>query len=95
MLYRYVMGQHTPRWKWLMFFTIQAPMIAAERVGSKALQRRGIHVPAWLSIPLTLTTLMLTAHALFFSVWYETEFADILNISLNNDLQTIVSMFKT
>lgn len=89
------MGQHTPRWKWLVFFTIQAPLIAAECVGSRTLQRRGIKVPAWLSIPVTLTVLFLTAHALFFSVWYGTEFGDRVETAILDDLHSIATTFAS
>ena len=83
------MGSHTPGWKWLSFFAIQAPLIAAERVSRKQLQRCGIQLPAWLSVPLTLGVLLLIADALFFSVWYGTEFADRVDSAIQNDLHSI------
>ena len=92
MCYRYMVGQHTPGWKWLSFFAIQGPLIAAERMGHKALQWRNMQVPAWLAVPCTLTVLMLTAHMFFFSVWYGTAFADKVDSAIQGDLRSVSSM---
>ena len=93
LLCRYLMGSHTPKWQWLCFFTVQGPLIAAERACTKTLQHSkwDIHLPRWVSVLLSLCILLLTADWLFFSVWYGTAFADRVNAALRHDLQSLAS----
>ena len=93
-LCRYLFGQHTPRWHWLSFFAIQGPLVAVERCSTKILLSYGITVPRWVSVPLTLSILLLTANRLFFSVWYETPFANRMNASLQNDVHRLATLLQ-
>lgn len=91
---RYLFGQHTPNWRWLSFFAIQGPLIAAERCSTRISLRCGIKKPRWVSVPLTLSVLLLTANQLFFSVWYETPFADRMNAALQNDVRSLATLLQ-
>ena len=52
--------------QWLLFFSLQGPLLAAESLLLKAAARLGIQPPPWVGIPITLSVLLLFGHWFFF-----------------------------
>ena len=63
---RYLTG-HTTRGVWLSFFLAQAPIIVAERLALSALKRRGILLPDWLRVCVSMLLVVATAQHLFWA----------------------------
>ncbi|KAK9830467.1 hypothetical protein WJX72_011911 [[Myrmecia] bisecta] len=73
-IFWYIMGVAT--WKWLIYFSIQGPLVLVEIMLKRAAKRRNSRLPAWASIPLTWVVLIWVAHHFFFPPTTETGLAD-------------------
>ena len=51
---------------WAAFFSVQGPLVVAEAGGRQWMKRRGLRIPRWLAVPLTLGTLLALGDLLFF-----------------------------
>ncbi|EFN57210.1 hypothetical protein CHLNCDRAFT_143650 [Chlorella variabilis] len=65
-IFWYLTG-HTTRGVWLSFFLAQAPIIVAERLALSALKRRGILLPDWLRVCVSMLLVVATAQHLFWA----------------------------
>jgi hypothetical protein len=62
-----MMAGRTTGGAWLAFFLLQAPLVVAERLALAGLKRRGVLLPAWLRVAVTLTLVLSAAQLLFWA----------------------------
>ena len=61
---------------WLVFFSMQGPMLAVESVLRRWLRKSKREVPLWAAIPMTWSVLLAAAHLFFFPPPVESGLAD-------------------
>lgn len=81
----YLTGRMTGHW--LLFFSMQAPLLAVESELRREMKRRGWHVPIWAAVPLTLSFLLLLADWLFFPPCFITKLDMRVTDSIRESLQ--------
>lgn len=59
------------RYKQLVYFTMQGPMLLVEGALKKAAGKAGVSLPRWASIPLASLTLQLSGYTLFWGAWFD------------------------
>ncbi|KAL3155611.1 hypothetical protein ABBQ38_010865 [Trebouxia sp. C0009 RCD-2024] len=87
LVYWYMMGMHTHQWKWLCFFTMQAPLLVVEALGKKLMKRHGVHVPRLPSILATMVALLWMADKFFFPPCLDTDLAGRVVTAVNNNFK--------
>lgn len=60
------MGQHSRQWGWLLFFSIQGPIVAIENVIRQQLKQNRIQLPWPLRVAMTIAVLLTVADKYFF-----------------------------
>ena len=83
-VHRYLTGQMTGHW--LVFFTLQGPLVTLEGYLKRLGRQHNLQVPRWVSIPATYVVLLYLADLYFFPPVFVTGLADRITTSL---LQTL------
>ncbi len=87
---RYMTG--VVSWDWVVFFTLQGPLVLCEIVLKRLAKRNGIKLPAFVSVPITLAVLIFTAHLYFFPPCMRTGLADRVVNTIQQNFQSMLAV---
>lgn len=91
-LYRYLMGQHSRHWGWLIFFSIQGPIVAIENVIKRQLKQNRIQLPWLLRVAMTIAALLTVADKYFFPPVVGSGLADHVVELMKQNVEGVVSL---
>lgn len=86
------MGHHTRHWGWLIFFSMQAPIIAAETAIRQQLKRHHIQLPLLVRMPLTIGILLAIADNFFFPPVFLSGLADHVVELMQQNIDGVLSL---
>ena len=91
---RYLVGYHTAGWSWLVFFSMQAPLVAVETALRHLFKQKSIMVPHAVSVALTIAVLLATADVLFFPPVVDSGLADHVVESIKSNFESLITLHR-